>query len=215
MEELTQTEVVQLILEIAKSIRHKGIMLNERYLHHYFTHLIQQKENILRLSEDSPKIKLHPEWPTYKKQTGLQFGQYLHAKGGFQPDPMGTAGFIDFAIGDYYKPEIGIEFSLKYGWSNEEIIYDFLKLLDRNNPFNTVISLNIIFRKHGLVRGAGRVDFENHINRALHEATHRLKRNLCTDGRKLLFIITEIAQDNTRRQWVCNNINSNFEETKL
>ena len=215
MEELTQKEVVQLIINTAKTIRYKGLMLNERYLHHYFSHLLQQKGYILNLSEDSQRIQLHPEWPTYKKQTGLLFGQYLNTKGKYQPDPMGTAGFIDFTIGDYYKPEIGIEFSLKYGWSNEEIIYDFLKLLDRKNPFKMAISLNIIFRKHKLVRGARLTDLENHMNRALHEAIQRLKKGLCEDDRKLLFIITEIAKDNTRKHWVFTEINGKFEETKF
>jgi hypothetical protein len=214
MEEPAQNEVTQLIVQIAKTIRHRGFMLNERYLHHHFSHLLQQKRNMLNLSEDAA-IELHPEWPTYKKQTGLQFGQYLTVNGKYQPDPKGTAGFIDFAIGDYYTPEIGIEFSLKYGWSNEEIIYDFLKLMDRKNPFQLAISLNIIFRKRNLARKAGLTNLENHINNALEEAAHRLKKELCDNNRKILFIITEIAKDNTRRHWTCSKINGKFEQTTI
>jgi hypothetical protein len=114
MDESTQNVVAKLILEIAKTIRHKGLMLNERYLHHYFSHLLQQKWDILNLSEDL-RLRLHPEWPTYKKQTRLQYGQYAKVNGKYLSNPAGTAGFIDFAFGDYYKPETGIEFSLKYG----------------------------------------------------------------------------------------------------
>lgn len=213
MRELTPTEVAQLVFQTAKSIKHKGLMLNERYLHHYFSHLLQQRWNMLNLTENYPNIELHPEWPTYKKQTELLFGKYSKKNGKYQPDPAGTAGFIDFAIGDYNKPEIGIEFSLKYGWSNEEMVYDFLKLLDGKNPFKMAISLNIIFRKDGLVRGARLADLESHMNGALNEAVHRLKNGICIDGRKLLFIITEIARDNTRRHWVCNQINGKFEKT--
>ena len=36
------------------------------------------------------------------------------------------AGFIDFAIGPYAKPEIGVEVCLKYGWPDEDVVYDFL-----------------------------------------------------------------------------------------
>jgi hypothetical protein len=170
---------------------------------------------MLNLTEDYQKIELHPEWPTYKKQTGLIFGKYSKENGKYQPDSKGKAGFIDFAIGDYEKPEIGIEFSLKYGWSNEEMVYDFLKLLDGKNPFKAAISLNIILRKDHLARGARLTDLESHMNSALHEAMYRLKKGVCTEKRKLQFIITEIAKHNTRRHWVCNEINGKFEKTDL
>jgi hypothetical protein len=123
-------EVVELCLEIANSIKHRGLMLNERYLHHYFSHLLQEKWNLMNLTDTKEEIELHPEWPTYKKQTNLCYGQYVKEGGKYLPSKNGTAGFIDFAVGNYKKPYIGIEFSLKYGWSNEEIVYDFLKLLD-------------------------------------------------------------------------------------
>jgi hypothetical protein len=42
----------------------------------------------------------------------------------------GNAGFIDFAIGDYSRPSIGVEFCLKTSWNLEEVVYDFLKLID-------------------------------------------------------------------------------------
>lgn len=138
---------------VAESIQHDGLMLNERYLHHHFSHLIQKKHDPLNLRGDKRAIVLHPEWPTYKKQTGLCYGRNRRENGKYRPNTEGTAGFIDFAVGSYYEPHIGIEFSLKYGWSNEDIIYDFLKLLDRQNPFKTSVSLNLIFRNWGLVRG--------------------------------------------------------------
>ncbi len=72
----------------------------------------------------------------------------------YLPNKNGGAGFIDFAIGDYNEPGIGIGFSLKYGWSHEEIVYDFLKLLDKKNPFKVSISFNIIFREKRLMSDA-------------------------------------------------------------
>ncbi|MCD6506565.1 hypothetical protein J7M22_08050, partial [Candidatus Poribacteria bacterium] len=128
----SRRDVLKVILEIAQSIKYGGLMLNERYLHHFFSHILQKKYNMLNLSGDNGNITLHPEWPTYKEQTKLDYGRYKKVNGKYYPDKNGTAGFIDFAIGDYNKPDIGIEFSLKYGWSHEEIVYDFLKLLDSN-----------------------------------------------------------------------------------
>ena len=194
-------EVLEIILEIARSIKYRGLMLNERYLHHFFSHLLQQKYSSLDLTRDNKEITLHPEWPTYKKQTKLDFGRYRNEEGIYKPNINGTAGFIDFAIGDYNKPLIGIELTLKYGWSDEEVIYDFMKLLDKKNPFSTAISLNVIFRERKLVKGGYLKDLEKHINNAYGEAVNRLNKAVCDNSRELYFIITEIDKDNNRRHW--------------
>ena len=141
---LNTKDVLKVILGIAQSTRHGGLMFNERYLHHFFSHLLQQRHNLLNLTGDRTAIMIHPEWPTYKKQTGLAYGRYRRDNRKYKPNIEGTAGFIDFAIGDYNNPDIAIEFSLKYGWSHEEIVYDFLKLSDRKNPFKASISFNMI-----------------------------------------------------------------------
>ena len=194
-------DVLKIILKIAQSIKHRGLMLNERYLHHLFSHLLQEKHNWLNLTGDSLAIVLHPEWPTYKKQMGLVYSRYRRDNGKYHPDPNGTAGFIDFAVGDYYRPDIGIEFSLKYGWSNEEIVYDFLKLLDKKNPFNASISFNIIFRPRRLVKGEHLRNLEEHMNKAYEEAVRRLNDQVCGSSRALHLIVTEIDRDNNRRHW--------------
>lgn len=204
-------EVVELCLEIANSIQHRGLMLNERYLHHYFSHLLQEKWNLMNLTDAKEEIELHPEWPTYKKQTNLCYGQYVKEGGKYLPSKNGTAGFIDFAVGNYKKPYIGIEFSLKYGWSNEEIVYDFLKLLDNKNPFDTSISLNLIFRPAQLVRGENLADLERHMNNAFDEAVKRLGNGVCNESRELFFIISEIDADNNRRHWHYSKTTHKFE----
>ena len=84
------------------------------------------------------------------------------------------AGFIDFAIGPYAKPEIAIEFCLKYGWPDEAVTYDFLKVLDARNPFGAGFSHTVILRDNNLTTGANRHDLQNHINSALHKAIERL-----------------------------------------
>ena len=119
MNDLKTKDVLRVILEIAQSIKYSGLMLNERYLHHFFSHLLQEKHNLLSLTGDNRAITLHPEWPTYKEQTDLTFGRYGRVNGIHEPNASGKAGFIDFAIGDYNKPDIGVEFSLKYGWSHQ------------------------------------------------------------------------------------------------
>jgi hypothetical protein len=204
-------DVLKVVLDIAQSMRHSGLMLNERYLHHFFSHLLQDKHNSLNLAGEKGAITLHPEWPTYKKQTRIFYGRYKKEDGKYQPNADGTAGFVDFAIGDYRRPDIGIEFSLKYGWSDEEIVYDFLKLLDKKNPFNASISFNVIFRKGSLVEGKSLRNLEEHMNEAFREAVNRLNNERWDTSRELYLIITEIDKDNNRRLWYYDRASSKFE----
>jgi len=210
MNGLNAKNVLRVILEIAQSIRYRGLMLNERYLHHYFSHQLQDKYGLLDLTGGGGAITLHPEWPTYKTQTGLLYGRCKKENGEYRPNPNGKAGFIDFAIGNYEKPGIGIEFQLKYGWAQEEIVYDFLKLLDRKNPFTTSISFNVIFRQTILARGGHLKTLEEHMNEAIGEARNRLGKGGYDDSRELHLIVTEIDKDNNRRHWHCDKGSSRF-----
>lgn len=205
-------DVLKVILEIAQSTKYRGLMLNERYLHHCFSHLLQEKYNLLNLTRDNAVIILHPEWPTFKKQTGLAYGRYRRENGKYKPNANGTAGFIDFAIGDYNEPDIAIEFSLKYGWSNEEIVYDFLKLLDKKNPFNASISFNIILRQRRLVKGGYLRDLEKHMNNAYGEAVKRLNNDICDNSRELYLIVSEMDKDNNRRHWHYDRTRDRFKD---
>jgi len=202
---------LEVIIDLAQSVRYNGSMLNERYLHHCFSHILQEKYNLLDLAQDDIAITLHPEWPTYKKQTGLDYGRYKREDGRYRPHANGTAGFIDFAVGDYHKPDVGIEFSLKYGWSDEEIVYDFLKLLDKKNPFKVSISLNIIFRHGQLVNGEYLTDLEKHIDDAFRKAVERLSEEEYDDSKELYLIIAEIDKDSNRRHWHYDKTNNKFE----
>lgn len=212
MNNLKTKDVLKVILDIAQSVKYSGLMLNERYLHHFFSHLLQQKYNLLNLTGDYTAITLHPEWPTYKEQTRLVYGRYRRENGIYKPNATGTAGFIDFAIGDYNKPDIGIEFTLKYKWSNEEIVYDFLKLMDRKNSFKMAISYNVIFREKNLVKGGYLEKLKERMNNAVREAVNRLNNNAYDNSRELYFIVTEIDKDNNRRHWHYDRTNSRFED---
>jgi len=212
MNDLNARDVLKVIADIAQSIRHRGLMLNERYLHHFFSHQLQDKYGLLDLTGEGDAITLHREWPTYKTQTGLLYGRYKKENGEYRPNLNGKAGFIDFAIGDYQKPGIGIEFQLKYGWAHEEIVYDFLKLLDRKNPFTTSISLNVIFRQIRLARGGHLRSLEEHMNDALTEAKKRLRDRGYDDSRELHLTVTEIDKDNNRQHWHYDKATGRFKE---
>ena len=184
-----------------------GPMLNERYIHHFMSHKLQEHLDLDCLKTMNGKPLLHPEWPTWKKSTGIKCGQYIGRKEDgtkeYHPvsPPQGSAGFIDFALGDYGHPSVAIEVTLKDSWQHEEIVYDLVKLLDgRNRAFNAVISCNVIRRENGLPTAGGRVKVHSRMNEAYAEAKMRLGEMFCNDGRRQFFIITEIAGDQ-RRHW--------------
>jgi hypothetical protein len=180
---------------------YRGPMMNERYVHHFLSHRMQQLAGgpILDLLVDGD-LSIHPEWPTFKQSTHLSYGRYRRVEGLYQPVADGTAGFIDFALGDYAAPRIAIEVSLKNGWSREEIAYDFVKLMDRRNPFTDVISCNILHRPNGVARGGDRLALLEAMRSAYREATARLGDQVCEPARTRRFVFTEIAP-NTRRHW--------------
>jgi hypothetical protein len=208
---MNSKDILSIILKIAENIKYKDSMFNERYLHHMFTSLLQKKQDLLNLTSLTLKDTiLHPEWPTYKKQSKIECGKYKKENNKYIPHKSGTAGFIDFALGDYIDPKIGIEFTLKYSWSKEEITYDFVKLLDKNNPFQISISYNIIFRKNQLVKNNKLLNLENAMNNAYSEAIKRLKNNICDKNRNIFFIISEIDKTNERHHWHYSKQNRKF-----
>ena len=182
---------------------------NERYLHHYFSHTLQNSAHYAIKYNNLIKSPLHPEWPTRKKGYH-DCGTYRHKDNLYIVDKKGSAGFIDFAIGDYNEPEIAIEFTASYGWKKEEVIYDMMKLMDSRNPFQKVISYNIVFRKKALPKESTKTcaNFERAINDTLSEYQKRLK-NYCEHKRKYLFWVIEIGANQTR-SWYCGN----FKEVK-
>lgn len=219
------------IKRIAASARYHGLMLNERYLHHFFSHTFLGTGGMLDLCGETAAILLHPEWPTCKEATSVCYGRYRFTGVKYIPVDDGTAGFIDFAIGEYARPKIGIEFSLKAGWTAEEVAYDFVKLLDARNPFEAVISFNVILRPKGLSKplrddDLGRViqildaspeqrqlvierlamsgkmlRLFQAMNGAYEEAENRLQTEVCEDARLRYFLITELAPNDERRHW--------------
>jgi hypothetical protein len=185
---------------VAQALRMKyfGPMLNERYLHHFLSRLLQRANPLLDLTAPADMLQLHPEWPTFKKETGICCGRYRFHDKKYMPDPDGGPGWVDFALGEYRSPAIGIEMSLKGGWSHEEVVYDFMKLLDIRNPFRGVISLNVLLRPNGLSKGGRKDWLRQRIMDAHEEALGRLQTLLCPAERQRALLVSEVAPHESR-----------------
>tara|TARA_R110002049_G_scaffold139883_1_gene300629 strand:- start:980 stop:1702 length:723 start_codon:yes stop_codon:yes gene_type:complete len=206
----------------ALSIVNLGKMLNERYLHHHMSHRLQEQCGLLELHNPGIRPLLHPEWPTWKKSTKLQFGKYIgetsdgKATGRYNPatQDKGSAGFIDFALGDYDYPSIAIEVTTKHAWKRNEVVFDLMKLSDgRNKSFKAVISCNIILRENGLAEGRNKTRLKQSMKDALAEARNRLGDHLCNDEREKYFVVSEIAFE-SRRYWFYDCDSDEFVETE-
>jgi hypothetical protein len=67
--------IAEIIREIASTVApHRG--LNERYIHHAFSHRVQSVFPCLDLSAPHHTLLFHPEWPTFKKSTRLRYAKY-------------------------------------------------------------------------------------------------------------------------------------------
>lgn len=200
----------------ALSIVHHGSMLNERYLHHYLSRLLQESHPLLDLAGPTGDIKLHPEWPTFKKATGIEGGRYKGDKKRYTPDDVtGTEGAIDFALGDYDHPEIGIELLLKEKWDGNEVAFDFLKLLDgRNKSFKSVIGWSVLLRDAKKLSQAGRKqNIYDGMKEALAAAKNLLTAYPCPLDRRCVFIVSEIAKLD-RRHWYWDLAKDDFVPTE-
>lgn len=191
------SQIVRIICQIAETFRYPSPprMLNERYLHHLFSHRLQDALGLLNLTKEGDTILLHPEWPTSKKATGIACGRYRRNEDGrYVIHTDGRAGFLDFAIGGYDAPRIGIELYFGYRWVPERIVFDILKLLDRKNPFGEIVLFALVLHEPDLP--------EERMNAVHAEAVRRLAEHdrLCGHAREQHLIITEIGS-RTRRHW--------------
>ena len=178
--------------------------LNERYLHHLFSYLVQK--NSLHISLDSSSI-LHPEWATFVKGKRNKGGLYKALKKGGDycvkdrcSRGEGSSGFIDFALGNSEKPYYAIEFKMDDSLDYDGIVYDYMKLLDSRNPFKSVKSLCVYYHSN---RKSKKCDEETLTKGCLDEAIMRLEENYDKD-RKHRFIVLEIKKG---RDGVGNQIN--------
>jgi len=197
---LDRLEAVLTAVNDCLGMEFHGPLLNERYLHHFISYRLQEQIGGLDLTQASERLVIHPEWPTFKAGGNLAYGRYRASGDKYDPVDDGTAGFIDFALGDYSSPAIGLEITLKSGWTHEEIVYDFVKLLDGRNPFESVISLNVLLRPKG-VAVAGRQDrLRRRMLEAYEEAVTRLGSWACDRSRRQFLLVLELGPE-ARRFW--------------
>lgn len=165
--------VLGILDDLARKIdaRHKDI-LHERYLHHLFSHRAQSLPSPGRIhlgTTGSPRRGLHPEWPTYKRnihvydangdvaslcdsaQHGLYCRDEVDKKYGSKDSvgDNGTAGHIDFAVGDFNLPDVGIEFKMGATFSTDAVAFDLMKLLDARNGIPYAVSFNVVLLRPG------------------------------------------------------------------
>lgn len=136
-----------------------------------------------------------------KKSVGIACSRYrCDSQGHYLSVDDGAAGFIDFALGRYARPTIGIELTLKLGWRHEEVVYDLLKLLDARNPFDFVVSLNLLLRPKGIAGDGDRDALHHRMVDAYRDTTSRLDYHLADSNRRRSLIVAEIAPDQ-RKYW--------------
>ena len=154
--------------------------LNERYLHHRFSFLLQQDEKY-RITFSSKDL-FHPEWATYikdKRNGGRYYDEgnrkYLVKTDEFfekdpKKDKRHDSGFIDFVIGFSNQPYCGIEFKMSKSIDKKGLIYDFMKLLDPKNKIDIGYSLAVYYG-----RKSKPCVFYSTIKQCLEEAKCRLE----------------------------------------
>jgi hypothetical protein len=208
-------ETIEVVNSLLLGMQYHGLLLNERYLHHSFSHKIHSVHpKLMDLLDSANLLRLHPEWPTYKEATGIDCGKYREVDGCYLVVDAGKkGGFIDFALGPYLAPEIAVEFKLLYGWQGEAVVFDYMKLLDGRNPFKSVVQVTVLMRPNGLAAAGRKGALQAAINIAHHEAVRRLGDGLSRPNadRRHRFVITELAP-NERRHWCNGVIGSDFFE---
>lgn len=201
--ETNDKKLKAILLEIYEKLKDldggalEGHYLNERYLHHYFSHQVQVSNAYSLDYGNRAQSTFHPEWTTK--------GRYQEENGIYQLSPDGTPGNIDFVLGKYDKLEYGIEFKHSQGWNVKALRFDYVKLLDKCNEIGRAISWAVIFRKTELSASE------------LHKAIDRLKTELgsrLAHDRQFLFVIVQVVpggKSDNIRSWYCNNLAKGFE----
>lgn len=158
---------------------------NERYLHHYFSHQVQIQKLYCLNGKDPFNGTFHPEWATKGKYRNYEYNK------------DGESGNIDFTLGDYDKPEYGIEFKQTPGWNSKATSFDYMKLLDRENTIEKAISVAVIFREKELNDEIERINIS------------KIKTNRLNSTRPFLFWIIEVSRQDIH-SWYCNNLKKGF-----
>lgn len=212
-------QTIDVVNTMLLGMQYHGLLLNERYLHHFFSHRLQGNDpRLMNLLDVKCPMGLHPEWPTYKEATGIDCGKYQEVDCRYLSVEFGQkGGFIDFALGPYLNPEVAVEFKLVFGWPGEAVTFDYMKLLDGRNPFKSVVQITILMRPNGLAQGGKKDALQKAMNTAYHEAVGRLTSNVLSNpaaDRRHRFVVTELGP-NERRHWYHGVVGGNFATTTV
>lgn len=205
--------VRDLLLSTAQTINLHPDQANERYLHHHFSQELRQRGLVLDVT-GRDRSTLHPEWPTWKKQSKIEFARYQGKKGkNLMPVETGTSGGkIDFALGAYDWPTVGVEAWSGNTWNKCAIMDDLFKVLDPRNPFQVAVSFSVILRPGNLAQGAYLSGLEDGIAAANADVRSRLQQlPLGRPDKVIRFVITEVARNGERRHWSLCDVNGTFE----
>ena len=204
--------VREVVASTAQTINMNPDHANERYLHHHVSMRFQDSGLILDITGRRAS-NLHPEWPTFKQCSGITFAAYATVDRELVATLDGKrGGKIDFALGDYDRPSVGIEFWLGRSWNKRAVMDDFYKLLDPRNPFLLAVSHNIILRPNDLARGNDLEKLESGIIWAYEAIAPRLIQVApLRVERTVIFLVTEVARNGERRHWSLNSSTSTFE----
>ena len=223
-EEKIETIIKQLIDDL-KTIREPNSKhWNERYLHHMFSYLVQQKTDYridITGAEDS---SFHPEWATSIKVRREEGGVYakikIDGKEEYEPrnsrkssrkktqedQTVGTSGFIDFAIGCFNNPDYAIEFKMAKNMDAKGFAFDYMKLLDSRNKITKAISLCVIYgRKEKLEK--------TDLDANLEFAKDKLKNKGYLAKRDFCFYVLKIFEGEPPCLWKCTKFEDGFEES--
>lgn len=204
--------IEQLISDLRTIKDPNSIHWNERYLHHKFSYLVQKESGFEINVTDAPS-KFHPEWATSIKDK-RDGGFYARNDNGYEPRDKrkdskddskgGNPGFIDFAIGDFDKPEYAVEFKMAKNMDAKGFAFDYMKLLDNRNEFKEVISLSVVLgRKTKLEK--------KDLDKNLKDATNKLgEKEYLSKDRKVLFYVIQINEGDEPIEWKCTDVETKF-----
>ncbi len=203
--------IEQLISDLRTIKDPYSIHWNERYLHHKFSYLVQKESGFEINVTDAPS-KFHPEWATSIKGK-RDGGFYARNDNGYEPRDKrkdskddskgGNPGFIDFAIGDFDKPEYAVEFKMAKNMDAKGFAFDYMKLLDNRNKFKEVISLSVVLGRKTKLE----VD---DINSNLEDAIKKLGKEYLSKDRKVLFYVIQINEGGEPNEWKCTDVETKF-----
>ena len=185
--------LAKLITELKEGDRSE---FNERYIHHFFSYHLQ---NLYPLKFDGMG-EFHPEWATAKKGTrrNAKYRKF------YRDDENGYSGFIDFIIGPIETPKVAIEFKCSKSFNRDGAIYDYMKLLDARNEFDTAVSIDIYYGRKTEIKS-------EHLNKNISEAIKRLGEQYAHNRNRYFWTIH--IKDNSIIKFECLNNNIEFQNT--